>query len=313
MDKPMNFIHLTSDKLIELGSLCSVSDGSDKTFTDDFDVMQTIPCLEQPALKHVVLCVSRADNTCVTSTYHNVRMTKDIWNSGILISKSFTKIDINDEPDEYADGKVIGQRWLAMAASHWSNLVMRSSCWPKGRKAKLLTIYARPSISSPTYVDILLPKEQEGTEFLYNQLVRHISGDVSESYNLYDAICGTFVNYIVANRILLSNGGKYHKTGSKVSKSSILSTVKRTLPGKVSLKNIDIDVDAFIVDHPPKKHDEANNDAVKTWHCPAWEVRGHYRHYKSGKVTYVKPHTKGKLRDTLVIGREYDLDVKCKE
>ena len=33
----------------------------------------------------------------------------------------------------------------------------------------------------------------------------------------------------------------------------------------------------------------------------------------SGKVTYVKPHTKGKLRDTLAVGREYDLDVKCKE
>ena len=86
--------------------------------------------------------------------------------------------------------------------------------------------------------------------------------------------------------------------------------VRRTLPRKVSLKNITIDADAFIVDHPPKKHDETNDDAVKIWHCPAWEVRGHYRHYKSGKVGYVKPYVKGKLRDTLVVGREYDLDAK---
>lgn len=28
-------------------------------------------------------------------------------------------------------------------------------------------------------------------------------------------------------------------------------------------------------------------------YCEAWEVRGHYRHYKSGKVSYVKPHVKG--------------------
>lgn len=28
-------------------------------------------------------------------------------------------------------------------------------------------------------------------------------------------------------------------------------------------------------------------------HCEAWNVRGHYRHYKSGKVIYVKPHAKG--------------------
>lgn len=28
-------------------------------------------------------------------------------------------------------------------------------------------------------------------------------------------------------------------------------------------------------------------------HCEAWGVRGHYRHYKSGKVVYVRPHIKG--------------------
>lgn len=295
MDKPMNFIYLTHDKLRELGSLCPVSDDSDKTFTDDFDAIQTIQCLEQPALKHVVLCVEESDLYEI-DTYHNVRMTKDIWDSGILMSKSFDKTNINDEPAEYADGKVIGQHWLAIAPS----------CWGK-RKAKLPTIHVRPSISASGYIDILLP--QQGAEFIYNQLTSH---DGTEN-NVYTAIFDIFVNYIVVNRILLSNGGKYHKTGSKVSKSSVLSMAKRTLPGKVSLKNIDIDVDAFIADHPPRKHDETSNDAVKIWHCPAWEVRGHYRHYKSGKVAYVKPHAKGRLRDTLVVGREYDLDAKCKE
>lgn len=30
-----------------------------------------------------------------------------------------------------------------------------------------------------------------------------------------------------------------------------------------------------------------------TRHTAAWEVRGHYRHYKNGKVVFIKPHTKG--------------------
>lgn len=30
--------------------------------------------------------------------------------------------------------------------------------------------------------------------------------------------------------------------------------------------------------------------------CPAWEVRGHYRHYKSGKTIYISPFMKGKKR-----------------
>ena len=28
--------------------------------------------------------------------------------------------------------------------------------------------------------------------------------------------------------------------------------------------------------------------------CPCWEVRGHYRHYKSGKVVFIKNYEKGK-------------------
>lgn len=33
--------------------------------------------------------------------------------------------------------------------------------------------------------------------------------------------------------------------------------------------------------------------------CPAWEVRGYYRHYKNGKVIWVDGYTKGKERDKI--------------
>ena len=43
--------------------------------------------------------------------------------------------------------------------------------------------------------------------------------------------------------------------------------------------------------------------------CPVWEVRGHMRHYKSGKTVYVAPYRKGKERDSAsaVPGKEYVL------
>lgn len=34
-----------------------------------------------------------------------------------------------------------------------------------------------------------------------------------------------------------------------------------------------------------------------TINCPCWEVRGHYRHYKSGKVVFIKSYKKGKQKD----------------
>ena len=293
----MNFIHLTSDKLIELGSLCSVSDGSDKTFTDpDLNVIEMIPCLEHPALKHVILCVSDNDTHDVV-TYHNVRMTKAIWESSILVSRSFDKIGIANVPDEYVGSKIIGQRWLSVKCSYLS----------KNRNTSLPSIHIRPSITSSGYLDILIPNK--GAEFLHDKLTHD---DTPGHNKAYAFILDVFVYYVVINRILLSNGGKYHKTGSKIAKPSILSMTKRSLPGKVSLSNIAIDVDTFISDHLPKKSDSKDAGVSKIWHCPAWEVRGHYRHYKSGKVVFVNPYTKGKLRNQGVPGREYDLHNCCK-
>ena len=43
--------------------------------------------------------------------------------------------------------------------------------------------------------------------------------------------------------------------------------------------------------------------------CPVWTVRGHMRHYKSGKTVYVAPYRKGRDRNTSAAdaGREYVL------
>lgn len=43
--------------------------------------------------------------------------------------------------------------------------------------------------------------------------------------------------------------------------------------------------------------------------CPCWEVRGHYRHYKTGKEVFISSYKKGKCKETAQpIGNEYVCD-----
>ncbi len=72
-----------------------------------------------------------------------------------------------------------------------------------------------------------------------------------------------------------------------------------TQPGKVRILDISV-TESEVRDYVRRA------SAVHTWHCPAWGVRGHYRHYKNGKVSYVKPYVKGKNKSAYA-GREYTL------
>lgn len=40
----------------------------------------------------------------------------------------------------------------------------------------------------------------------------------------------------------------------------------------------------------------------------SWTFRGHYRHYKSGKIVYVNPYTKGS-KDGKSIPKEYKVNI----
>ena len=74
------------------------------------------------------------------------------------------------------------------------------------------------------------------------------------------------------------------------------------LPGRVE-----------IIQLPPEKLGPAAVTARKSLEklirerrCPVWPVRGHWRHYRSGKTVYIAPYTKGPERDTRECpGREY--------
>lgn len=53
-----------------------------------------------------------------------------------------------------------------------------------------------------------------------------------------------------------------------------------------------------------EKHINKNRHNIK---CEHWEVKGHFRHYKSGKVVYIKPFSKGKNKDSKTENRIYKL------
>lgn len=58
-----------------------------------------------------------------------------------------------------------------------------------------------------------------------------------------------------------------------------------------------------------READRTSQTVPHEYTCPVWEVRGHVRHYRSGKTVYIAPYRKGKERDnpTAPTGKEYVL------
>ena len=57
-----------------------------------------------------------------------------------------------------------------------------------------------------------------------------------------------------------------------------------------------------------RKYEKHLNHAKRHMTCEHWEVKGHFRHYKNGKVVYIKPYSKGKGKEERsVTDREYRL------
>lgn len=52
------------------------------------------------------------------------------------------------------------------------------------------------------------------------------------------------------------------------------------------------------------KNISSGTGATRVRHCEAWEVVGHYRHYKNGRVVYIAPYCKGKNKNA-VRGKTY--------
>lgn len=104
-----------------------------------------------------------------------------------------------------------------------------------------------------------------------------------------DWICDLAIVFYAFNVVLMSLPKKVEK---KTEKATRTETVKkngiRTYKSVVYLRNTYQLVDNFKITKSEMHH-------IIT--CPAWGVRGHARHYKSGIIVYVKPYIKGKCRN----------------
>lgn len=52
-----------------------------------------------------------------------------------------------------------------------------------------------------------------------------------------------------------------------------------------------------IVEYVRENDLNIDNKGIYKINCPCWSVRGHYRHYKSGKVIFIENYKKGKERE----------------
>lgn len=56
-----------------------------------------------------------------------------------------------------------------------------------------------------------------------------------------------------------------------------------------------------------RKYEKHMNHNRHSMTCEHWEVKGHFRHYKNGKVVYIKPFSKGKNKDAKIENRVYTM------
>lgn len=103
---------------------------------------------------------------------------------------------------------------------------------------------------------------------------------------------GEFVDNIM--RFIMSGLETREKTTKEVNRRVSVNNLEVKRTNENVDKNIFLMNDIckyFYLDEKPN-----NQNTLREIQCPCWSVRGHYRHYKSGKVVFVKEHKKGKDR-----------------
>lgn len=122
--------------------------------------------------------------------------------------------------------------------------------------------------------------------------------DGAEKYTFRNLFVFCLIQYVMLHGAEKVSFHKEYRKALKPARASQL-VAPYTLPGKVRVLDISATTDEI-------REYVRRENAIHTWHCPAWGVRGHYRHYKTGKVSYVKPYVKGKHKAAYK-GREYAL------
>lgn len=89
----------------------------------------------------------------------------------------------------------------------------------------------------------------------------------------------------LCNHILINSANREEIVRKALCNKQNNSNASKSSENKVFLFN---DIVKYIYE------ESTSNSSKKNIHCPCWSVRGHYRHYKSGKVVFIRSYEKGK-------------------
>ena len=117
----------------------------------------------------------------------------------------------------------------------------------------------------------------QGTAMVY-------ASNFSIGVNVFFAVNAYFFHYKQDTDEIPVKEVKKHTVHNK-RKESMSTTTVRSLSVKYRLKG-------------SVRHERIPK--ARQWHVDYWGVRGHLRHYKSGKTVFIAPYTKGKERENAI-------------
>ena len=157
--------------------------------------------------------------------------------------------------------------------------------YAKGQK--LLTVEALTSILGVCRVaDIRGTKAYQRANFT-NEQKNEI---VQDMIGVFFAVNAYFLHGITIDEEIPEKIAKTHGTGGKSAEYSQRRTVKH--------------LNKIYTIRGGNAPTVGKGERIR--HCEAWEVVGHYRHYKNGRVVYIAPYYKGKNKNA-VKGKTYKL------
>ena len=162
------------------------------------------------------------------------------------------------------------------------------------------------------YVKVIDLKKHIGQKYIfsfmewydnYTELVYDFSENKDNTNNwlkknkeIYISILMNFIIYVINNaldtEVLLIEQTERRFNTNKIEKEKVKTDITDRI---------------YSLTDCVRKYAKHINHCKHTITCEHWEVRGHYRHYKSGKIVFIKPYAKGKNKEAKVKNTIYKI------
>lgn len=128
-------------------------------------------------------------------------------------------------------------------------------------------------------------------QFTKNQDLEKVVLSLYENHGTYTGALTTITSYMVCIMMMGEERKRVIRQRTPSGKKDVSRSVTKENKKKNRVFYLD-DIVEYVATHT-----ETENHHTIT--CKCWDVRGHYRHYKSGKTVFIKSYRKGKQRDNV--------------